>query len=199
MKRLRLDSAVRAAFLTGLSLFVVTPVFAAEGIPTRSHFLGLPTWIWLTLNLVVFWGGLFYFAGPPVRRALERRGQRITEDFALVREQRREAAEMQSTLESRIDALRQEVDDMLDHSRRAAEQERDEILADTEKQKERLLAQTRDEIESSVAAAREKLQRKAASLAATLAAEHLQRELDGPQRDRLFDEALARLEKEAIQ
>ena len=189
---------LRVLLLIAAAVSLAEPALAAEVGGGRTHFLGLPMWVWLTANLVVFWGLIFKFAGAPVSAYLTARAERIAEAARVAGQQRQDAAELKSSLEAKIEELRGEVDALIEHSRHAAEQEKQEILEQAEEEKARLLAQTRDEINSRVAVAKEDLRREAAALATKLATEQLTSTLGAADRDRLFDEALARLEKESF-
>ena len=87
------------------------------------------------------------------------------------------------------------MDDLIKRSEADAVREREEILAQAERERERLLQQTQQEIELRTGLARKELQRYAAELAAGMARERIEREVDPRKFERLFDESLARLER----
>jgi F0F1-type ATP synthase membrane subunit b/b' len=103
---------------------------------------------------------------------------------------------MKQDLSGQIEALRREMDDLIKRTEADAEREREEILAQAERERERLLQQTQREIELRTGIARKELQRYAAELAAGLARERIESEVDSEKLRRLFDESLTRLEKE---
>ena len=186
-----------AATALGAIAFAPTAM-AAGGVPLTETWFGIPRWVWLMVNLAVFWGLIFKLAGPPVRRFLDQRAEQIASAAAKAKEQRLEVDEMRSSLESRIAELQRDVDEMVTRAEKSAEAEREEILARTEQEKERLIEQTRDEIDARVEQARVDLQREAAALSVQLASAKISSSLDGGDRNRLFEEALERLEKEAM-
>jgi F-type H+-transporting ATPase subunit b len=197
---LRSFLAVAAAVLLGALLLtaVALPVLAAEegGGHEPARFLGLPRWVWLWANLLLFLGILGYFIVPGVRGFLESRSKEIATSLERARTQQEEARRMKQDLSSQIEALRREMDDLVKRTEADAEREREEILAQAERDRERLLAQTQQEIELRTGIARKELQRYAAELAATLARERIEREVDPAKLQRLFDESLRRLESE---
>jgi F0F1-type ATP synthase membrane subunit b/b' len=103
---------------------------------------------------------------------------------------------MKADLSGQIETLRREMEELVKRTEAEAEREREEILAQADRERLRLLEQTQQEIELRVAAARKELQRYAAELAAGLARERIEREIDPPKLDRLFDQSLAGLESE---
>lgn len=185
-----------------LALMAVSPTAsaAAAGGHGEEHatFLGLPTWVWLVGNLIIFWGAIFKFAGPPVSRYLDQRRERISEDLALARQQRKEAEELNATLASRIEELEAEMKELVDRTGSQAEDERKALLEQSEQERQRIVEQTRDEIKNRVIVAKKELQEYAAQLATDLAAERLESEVSSADGSRLFDEALERLQKEAL-
>jgi ATP synthase F0 subunit b len=167
---------------------------AAEGEPTT--FLGLPRWVWLWLNLALFLGILGYFLVPGIKQFLETRAREIHDSLERSRTQQDEARRMRADLTGQIEALRREMDELVRRTESDAEREREEILAQAERERERLLQQTQQEVALRVAQAKKELQRHAAELAATIARERIERAVDPAERERLFEQSLARLERE---
>jgi F-type H+-transporting ATPase subunit b len=193
-----LDTCVAALVGAVLLAAVTLPAHASEegGGHEPEVFLGLPRWIWLWANLLLFLGILGYFIVPGVRRFLESRSKEIASNLERARTQQEEARRMKQELSGQIEALRREMDDLVKRTEADAEREREEILAQAERERERLLQQTQQEIELRTGIARKELQRYAAELAATLARERIERETGPDQLERLFDESLGRLESE---
>ncbi|HEX6199655.1 MAG TPA: F0F1 ATP synthase subunit B [Thermoanaerobaculia bacterium] len=169
---------------------------AAAADPTATC-LGLPAWIWMLANLVLFFGVLGYFLGPPIARFLEARGRRIDEELAEARERRAEAAALTAGLGDQIARLEEQIRELLERAETEGRREHDAVLAQAETEAERLLAQARGEIDHRVAQARQELERYTVALAARLAREQLEREVGPAEKKRLFRANLARLEREA--
>jgi F-type H+-transporting ATPase subunit b len=195
--RLRPSLAAGAAWITAwvLAVAISLPALASEG-GEAATFLGLPRWLWLWANLLLFLGILGYFIVPGVRQFLDSRSKEIASNLERARAQQDEARRMQQDLSGQIEALRREMDELVKRTEGDAEREREEILAQAERERERLLQQTQQEIVLRTGIARKELQRYAAELAADLARERIVREVDSEQLERLFDRSLVRLESE---
>lgn len=181
----------------GAVLFLVASQPAAAASEPSATWLGLPTWIWMLANLVIFFGVLGYFLGPPVARFLEDRARMIREEFDEARERRAQATDLQRTLGAKIAELEAQIDEVLERADRDGRHERDEILAQAEREKERLLRQAEGEIQHRLEQARQELKDFTAELAADLARERLESDLGPEARKRLFRRNLDRLEREA--
>ena len=181
----------------GALLFVVVARPAAAEVDPSATWLGLPTWIWMLANLVIFFGILGYLLAPPITRFLEERGRRIRAELDEARERRAEAADLQKSLGAKIAELESQIDEILERADREGHHERDAILAQAEREKERLLSQAEGEIQHRLDQARQELKDFTAELAADLARERLENDLDPDARKRLFRRNLDRLEREA--
>lgn len=187
----RASRAVLVVVLAGGALAARPAAAAAD--PTEP-WLGLPSWIWMLANLVLFFGLLAYFLVPPITRYLEGRGRQIHEELEEARERRREAAELQAGLGDKVARLEDQIQEILTRAETEGRKEHDAILAKAEREQERLLEQARSEIDHRVAQARQELRTYTAELAARLAREDLERRMDAGERRRIFRRNLARLE-----
>jgi F-type H+-transporting ATPase subunit b len=188
----RLRRAVGAATVVA-ALAVARPAAAAAD--PFATWLGLPAWIWMLANLVLFFGVLGYYLGPPIARFLDQRGQRIAAELEEARERRAEAAALQATLGEKLARLEEQVREILARGENEGQREHEALLAQAERERDRLLAQVRGEIDHRLTQARQELKRHTAALAAGLAREQLERELGTEQRERIFRRNLSRLEQ----
>lgn len=195
-RRLRAILPALASALVVASVLAVAPTAAAAADPFAT-WLGLPAWIWMLANLILFFGVLGYYLGPPIARFLEERGRQIHEEAEEARERKAQASDLQSTLGTKVAELEQQIDELLERADREGRREHEEILAQAEREKERLLAQAESEIEHRVEQARQELKDYTAELAARLARERLESELGPEERRDLFRRNLSRLEREA--
>lgn len=186
-------AARRAAWAVLAGAVLAARPAAAAADPT-STWLGLPAWIWMLANLILFFGLLAYFLVPPVTRYLEGRSRQIREELEEARERRREAAELQTGLGDKIARLDAQIQEILSRAESEGSKEHDAILAQAEREQERLLEQARSEIDHRVIQARQELRTYTAELAARLAREDLERRVDTGERRRIFRRNLARLE-----
>jgi F-type H+-transporting ATPase subunit b len=188
------------ALRTALLIALLGVVFEAPALASEAGadtFLGVPRWIWLWANLLLFLGLLVYYLGPPIIRFLEARGEEIRRNLRQARDQQAEAEEMRATLESKIADLRERMDELVARAEGEAERERQDIVEQAERERERFVKQTREEIAHRLARARQELTEFTADLAAELAQKTLESELGPDDRRRLFEENLRRLEEEA--
>lgn len=177
------------------ALFVASPAFAAAD--PSALFFGLPAWIWMLANLILYIGLLVYFLGPPITRFLEARARRIEEELAEARERRAEAAELRSGLGAQVAALEEQIAELRARAETEGQKEHDAIREQSEREKERMLVQAQGEIDHRLAQARQELERYTAVLAARLARERLEGELGREEKKAIFRRNLTRLEKEA--
>lgn len=193
MKRLSTTLADVAVLV--LAVLAARPALAAAD--PSGTWLGMPAWLWMLANLVIYFGLLFYFLGPPITRFLEARARRIEEDLQEARERRAEAAELQGGIGAKIAALEAQIDELRSRAETEGRREHDAIREQAVHEKERMLAQAQGEIDHRLAQARQELKDHTAALAASLAREQLERELGPQERSAIFRRNLARLEKEA--
>ena len=185
------------AACAGAILFLVAAQPAAAAADPFGTWLGLPAWIWMLANLILFFGVLGYFLGPPIARFLEDRARMIREELDEARERRAEAADLQKTLGAKIAELEVQIGEVLERADRDGRHERDEVLAQAEREKERLLRQAEGEIQHRLEQARQELKDFTAELVADLARERLESDLGPDARKRLFRRNLDRLERGA--
>lgn len=193
-----LRRALRAACAAAFLLTVTSPLFAvpAEGGEGGSDsWLGMPRWILLVINLVVFLGILVYFAGPAVAAFLGGKQEEVEKSLAEAERQRAEAEQMSQKLEAQVVALRAEVEELRQRAEREGGREREEILREAERERERIREQTKGEIAHRLQQARQELTRHAVALASGLAEEKLASEITSKDRERLFEANLVRLEQ----
>lgn len=186
------------AALVALPVLAVEAEHAVEeGHGETATFLGLPTWLWMTLNLLVFWGLIIYFVGPAIKSFLDARGRSIEEGLKEARERRAEAETLRATLGQKIAELQREVDELARRAESEGRRDGEQIRTQAQRERDRLLAQARGEIDHRLAQARQELKEYTAALAAGLARERLENELSPADRKRLFEENVTRLEREA--
>ena len=156
-------------------------------------FWGVPKVVWAWVNMVIFWGFLWKFAGPGLREFLQKRKRDISEGLDRAQNQVVEAEEMRAKLSTQLDEFREQLAEQKERVKVEAERERERILARAEADRVKLLEQTEREIENHAAKARGELQQVAADLAADLASRKMAAQLDGDGRNRLFQRDLDRL------
>jgi F-type H+-transporting ATPase subunit b len=184
---------VKRTPLIVLFLLYALPVVAAPEKEAPTTFLGLPVWLWKTANLVLFFGLLVYLLAKPLARFFHVRREEIARQLADAARAREEAVKMKAEMESRVASLEGEITALRDRLRSDGERERAELARQGEVEASRLLAQLDQEAQRRVAEARAQLAGEAATIAADLALELLQREITPADRERIFKRTLERL------
>jgi F0F1-type ATP synthase membrane subunit b/b' len=160
-----------------------------------DRFLGLPRPLWLTANLLLFFGALGYLLVPPINRFLDARALEIRRSLELAERQEAESRGMRGTLESRVAELEREIEELRARAHSDGARERDEVLAQAEREQARLVQQTREEIAHRLAQARAELTAHTATLAAGLARTRIEREITPEDRRRLFEDGVRRIDR----
>jgi F-type H+-transporting ATPase subunit b len=167
------------------------PAWAAE--EGSGKFLGLPPLFWSAANLLVFFGLLFYLLARPLSRFFHARREQITSQMKEAAHQQQEAERLRSEMEQRVTALSREIEALKERLRRDGERERKALERQGEEEAARLVAQIGQEVARRVGDARREIASEAATVAADLALELLQRELTPEDRERIFRTTLERL------
>ena len=173
-------------------LLLAAPALASES-ASPSTFLGLPVWLWKTANLLAFFGLLVYLLAKPRSHFFRTRREAVARGLADAARQREEAAQMKADMEKRVAALQGEIVALRERLARDGEREKAELERAGDVEAARLLAQLDQEAQRRVAEARTQLAGEAATIAAELALELLQRELTPADRERIFKRTLERL------
>lgn len=196
-----LRRALRTAWAAAFLWTVSSPLFAVPADPGAESghevetWLGIPRWILLGFNLLVFIGILVYFAGPAIAAFLGEKQEEVEKALAEAERQRTEAEQMSKKLEVQVAALRAEVEELRERAEREGAREREEILREAARERERIQEQTEGEIAHRLHQARQELTRHAVALASGLAEEKLATEITSDDRKRLFEANLVRLER----
>jgi F-type H+-transporting ATPase subunit b len=162
-------------------VYVVALVFAIlvdEGV---KH-VGVPDYIWLSLNLTLFLYILQRFVGRPMGAFLESRREGIAEELQNARRQLEEADRLQAEVSKRLGDLEQEVATLKEEATKIREQTRVE--------EERFLRRVDEEMARREAETRSRLAQDTATLTAELARDLLEREMTDEDRRRVFERSL---------
>lgn len=189
----RLSARVAAASSLALALAASPALAAGGGPPLTATWLGLPRWVWATLNLVVFWGVLLRIVLPMVRNYLDARGKSIREELELARRQRAEAEGMRDQLARELQQLKAEMALAAAQSEAEGQRERERILEQAALDRDKIVQQTGDEITIRLSQAKTELVELTARLAAELAEAEVKRRITPEDRRRIFETSLTRL------
>lgn len=181
-------SRIGVFLLAGLAS--ADPAWAAGGSDT---WLGLPRVLWYTLNLLLFFGLLGWLLAKPLSAFFRTRQEEIARQLAEATRQQEEAVRMKAEMERRLASLESEIAALRQRLYDDGVRERAALVQQGEQEAERLLAQLDREAERRREEAQASLAREAASVAAELAWELLQREVTAEDRERIFRSTLERL------
>jgi F-type H+-transporting ATPase subunit b len=171
-------------------VYVVALVFAILVDHGVSH-LGVPDYIWLSLNLTLFLYVLQRFVGRPLAAFLDTRREGIAEELENARRQLEEADHLQAEVTKRLSDLETEVAELKARAAEEGEAEAVKISEQTTVEEERFLRRVDEEISRREAETRQRLAQDTADLTAQLARELLEREMSDEDRRRVFERSLA--------
>jgi F-type H+-transporting ATPase subunit b len=152
--------------------------------------LGVPDYVWLSLNLTLFLYVLQRFVGRPMAAFLDSRREGIAEELQNARRQLEEADRLQAEVSKRLGDLEQEVASLKDRAATEADAETAKIKNQTEIDEERFLRRVDEEMVRREAETRARLAQDTATLTAELARELLEREMTEEDRRRVFERSL---------
>ena len=187
---------IRRAALVFVVALVALPAWAAE--EGGSGFLGLPTLFWKAANFIFFFGLLYVLLARPAAQFFRSRREQVAERLAEAERAQRDAEQLRAEMTQRVAALSGEIEALRERLRRDGEREREALERQGEAEAARFVAQIEQEATRRVADTRRELAAEAAAVAADLAFELLQRQLNDGDRERIFNDTLARLGERAV-
>jgi F-type H+-transporting ATPase subunit b len=108
--------------------FIIFAVLAFLVDHGNTH-LGVPDWIWLSLNLTVFLYLLARLVGKPITESLNARGEEITNQLTEAQAKLAEAERLRAEVRERLDKVETEVAEMRERAEAQGKAEAREILA----------------------------------------------------------------------
>ena len=170
-------------------IFVCALIFAILVDKGMKH-LGMPDYIWLSVNLTLFLYVLDRYVGRPMGVFLEARSQGIAEELENARRQLQEADNLQADVSRRLSGLEEEVAQLETRAVSDGEAEAATIEEQAKQEEKRFLQRVDEEITRREAEARARLAQDAADLTAQLARDLLEREMTDEDRQRVFERSL---------
>ncbi len=152
--------------------------------------IGVPDYIWLSVNLTLFLYLLDRYVGRPMSAFLESRRDGIAEELENARRQLEEADSLQAEVSRRLSELEEEVAQFEDRAVSDGQAEATAIKEQTKQDEERFLQRVDEEIARRETEARARLAQDAADLTAQLARDLLEREMTDEDRHRVFERSL---------
>jgi len=170
-------------------VFIVALVFALLVDKGVKH-VGIPDYVWLSLNLTAFLYILQRFVGLPMGAFLETRREGIAEELQNARHQLEEADRLQAEVSKRLADVEEEVSELKERATSDGDAEAERISAQTKIDEERFLRRIDEEISRREAETRARLAQDTADLTAQLARDLLDREMTDDDRRRVLDRSL---------
>lgn len=183
----------RSTVVAGLAVsFAALPAWA--GGTAAESYLGVPTWLWLPLNLGLFLFLLYRLVGRPIGSFLADRRAGIARDIEDSHARLAEAERLRSEVMARLDSVESEVRALRERAEAEGRAEADRIAAQTEADEARILARIDDEMSRRQAEAKAMLARETAEFTARLARDLVTEQLTAADRERVFNRSLEALD-----
>lgn len=163
-----------------------------------NRHLGIPDYLWLSINLTVFLYLLQRYVGRPMAAFLETRREGIENELARAKEQLVEAEGLRAESSRRLQEVEQEIERLKERAAEEGRAETNRIAEQARQEEERFVRRVEQEISRRGAETRAQLARDTADLTAEIAREILEREMTDEDRRRVFAtslEALRGMEK----
>jgi len=171
-------------------LLIAGPAFAS-GDAFKESYLGVPAWVWLAANLLLFVFLLARWIGKPLAAFLDSRAESITCELADARRKVADAEALTVQANERLAQMEVEVEALKERAGREAEAEVERIAEQARAEEARLLKRVEDEISRRTNETRKTLVADTAALTAQLARDLLARETTDADRHRVLERGLA--------
>jgi F-type H+-transporting ATPase subunit b len=159
---------------------------------------GLGLMIWTLVLFLIVTYVLRKYAFPPIREALEKRANAISENIEAAQRQREEADKLLGEYRQRLKEAREQADDITARARKASEAAVAEAAAEGKSKREELVAAARKDIETETRRSLEQIRKEVADLT-VLATETLtKKSLSDADHQKLVEEALAEVDFGAL-
>ena len=177
-------------------ILVATFAFAAEPAHEEgsAKFLGLPTWIWKFVNMVLFLGFLVWALKGPVKSAIASRHEQIRREATEAQERRTRSEQMANEISARLAKLEEDVKTIRERAQIEGERQKKEMIAAAEAEAKKILQGARNEVDSRLKAARQELTEYAGELASERAEKLLREKITDADREKLFRDSLTEVE-----
>ena len=150
--------------------------------------------VWQAVNLVIILGVLVYFGRAPIQAYFASRHATIKNELTEAADLLTQAEHRNSELQRRLVDLNSELEGIRESANARAEDEAEKILADARASAERIRNDAKAAAAQELSRAQLELRKEAANIAMDLAAQKLSQNVADPDRDRLMDEFITRIE-----
>lgn len=152
--------------------------------------LGVPDYLWLSINLTLFLYLLQRYVGQPMAAFLESRREGIEHELARAKNQLVEAEGLREEVTRRLGEVEEEVARIRERAVSEGQAEAERIREQAAKEEERFLQRVDEEISRREAETRARLAQDTAGLTAQIARDLLEKEMTDEDRRRIFERSL---------
>jgi len=156
-------------------------------------FLGIPSWIWKFVNMVLFLGLLWYFLRGPIKNAHAGRAEQIRRESQEAKARREKADQLAADIQARLTQIENDVKAIEERAQAEGERQRREMIAAAEAEAQRILQNARIEVDNKLKAARHELAAYAAELTSNRAEQILREKVTDADKQKLFADSVAQV------
>ena len=153
-------------------------------------FLGLPAWIWKTVNMLLFLGLLVWLLGGPAKKFFADRNGQIRGAADEAKARRAKADQLASDIQARLNQIEADVKAIQERAEAEGERQRRELTEAAKAEAQRILATARAEVDSRLKHARHELTEYAGELAAQRAEQIVRETITDGDQKRIFNESV---------
>ena len=157
-------------------------------------YFGIPGWVLKLVNMLLFFGVLFYFLKGPVKSAFAARGAAVRQANEEARERRVRADQMAAEIQKRLTDIEKEVVSIRERAEAEGERQKRELLAAAEAEAAKILQAARNEVDNKLKSARKELTEYAGQLASERAEALLRERITDSDKTKLFTDSLSQIE-----
>lgn len=176
---------IRRSILILLLVLVPVALYAAEAEQGKSS-----SAILKFINMVLFFGALFWVLRKPIGNALRARGQALRQEAEEARGRRLKADQMAKDIQTRLAQIEHDVRSIRDRAEAEGERQKRELIAAGEAEAAKILQAARSEVENRLKLAKHELTKYAGELATERAEAILREKITDEDRRKLFQESL---------
>lgn len=153
-------------------------------------FLGMPAWIWKTINMLLFLGLLFWLLGKPINKFFADRNGQIRGAAEEAKMRRAKADQLASDIQARLAQIEADVQSIRERAEAEGERQRRELTEAANAEAQRILTSARSEVDSRLKHAKHELTEYAGELAAQRAEQIVRDKITAGDQKRIFDESV---------
>jgi len=154
------------------------------------RFLGLPAWMWKTVNMILFIAVLVWLLGGPAKKFFGDRNGQIRGAADEAKARRAKADQLVSDIQARLSQIEADVKAIQERAEAEGERQRRELTEAANAEAQRVLATARAEVDSRLKHARHELTEYAGELAAQRAEQIVREKITDADQKRIFDESV---------